>query len=72
MKKPLLIVGVVIIIACVLSLLLALLNMHAYYNLRDGSAGHYNRLHQRAIIYFIVGIVLAAIGTACIIFWLKL
>ena len=72
MKKLLLIVGIVIIIACVLSLLFALLNMYAYYNLRDGSAEHYHRLHQRMIVYFIVGLVLAVLGTVCIIFCLKL
>ena len=72
MKKLLLIIGIVIIIACALSLLFALLNMHAYHNLRDGSAEHYHRLHQRMIVNFIVGIVLAVIGTACIIFYLKL
>lgn len=72
MKKLLLIFGVIIIIACVLSLLFALLNMQAYYNLRDGTPEHYNRLHQKMIVYFIATIVLAVIGILCIIFYLKL
>ena len=71
MKNILLIVGIVIIILCVLSLLFALLNMHGYYNLHDGSAELYHRLHQRMIIYFVVGIVLGVIGTVCIMLRFK-
>lgn len=67
MKKLLLIIGIVAIIFCVLFLLFALLNMHSYYNLFDGTAEHYSRLHQRMNISFIVGAVLAVIGIACII-----
>lgn len=72
MKNVLLIVGILIIVACVLSLVFAFLNMQAYYNLRDGSAELYHKLHYRMIFYFIVGIVLAAIGAACIILRFKL
>ena len=67
MKKLLLIVGIISIVVCVLLLLFAVLNMHAYYNLVDGTAGHYNRLHQRMIISFVIGSILAVIGTGCII-----
>ena len=67
MKKILLIVGVISIIVCVLFLLFALLNMHTYYNLFDGTAEHYNKLHYRMNISFIIGTVLAVIGTVCII-----
>lgn len=72
MKKLLLLIGVVAIIACILSLLLALANIHAYNNLFDGTPEHYNRLHQKAIVFFIATIVLALIGTACIIFYNKM
>ena len=72
MKKLLLIISIVLILACVLSLLLGLINMQAYHSLRDGSVEHYNRLHQRMIIYFVAGVVLAVIGIACIIFRFKL
>lgn len=67
MKKLLIIIGIVCIIGCVIFLLFALLNMHAYYNLLDGTAEHYNRLHQKMIISFAMGIVFAVIGTVCVI-----
>ena len=67
MKDRLLIVGILCIIACVLSLLLAALNLLGYRNVLDGSAALYNMLRQRAIIYFVVGIVFAAVGTVCLI-----
>lgn len=67
MRKLLLIVGIVSIIVCVLFLLFAALNMGAYYHLLDGTAEHYSRLYQKMIISFIVGIILAVIGTVCII-----
>ena len=72
MKKILLIAGIVIIIACVLCLLYAALNMYGYKHVVDGSAGLYNRLHRRMIIYFVIGTILAVIGTACIIFHFKI
>ena len=67
MKKLLLVVGIVSIIACILFLLFAVLSLLGYYNVLDGSAELYNRLHQRMIISFLVGIVLAVIGTVCFI-----
>jgi cytosine/uracil/thiamine/allantoin permease len=67
MKKLLLVVGIITIVACILFVIFALLNMHAYYNLFDGTAGHYSRLHQRMIISFAVGIVFAVIAAACFI-----
>ena len=43
----LVIVGIILIIACVLSLLYAALNLFVYYHALDGSAELYSRLHQR-------------------------
>lgn len=67
MKKALLIVGIICLAACVLSLLFALLNWIGYYNLMDGSADLYTRLHQRMIISFVASIILAATGIACMV-----
>lgn len=71
MKNLLLIVGIVLIVACVLSLLIAFVNMQGYHSLRDGSASHYQRLHQRMMIYFVVGIIFAVIGIVCVILRFK-
>ena len=72
MKKLLLIVGIVSIVACVLFLLFALLNLLGYYNVADGTAELYSRLHQRMIICFVIGIVFAVIGTVSIIIHSKI
>ena len=72
MKKILLILGIMCVIVCVLSLLFAALNLQGYHNVLDGSANLYNRLHQRMIIFFIVGIVSGAAGTACMIIQSKI
>ena len=72
MKKMLLIVGIILIIACVLSLLYAALNLFGYYHVLDGSGELYSRLHQRMIIFGLIGIVLAVLGTLCFIFRSKL
>ena len=72
MKKALLIVGIVIIVACVISLLIAAWNLFAFYHVLDGSPALYDRLHQRSILCFIFGIVFAVIGTACMIVRYKL
>ena len=65
MKKLLLIVGIVSIIICVIFLLYAALNLFGYYHVLDGSAELYGRLHQRAVIFFAAGIVLAVNSIAC-------
>ena len=67
MKKFLLIGGIVLVVVCVISLLYAALNFHGYRHIYDGSAELYRRLHQRANIYFAVGIVLAAMGATCFV-----
>ena len=72
MKKMLLIVGIILIIACLLSLLYAALNLFGYYHVLDGSGELYSRLHQRMIIFGLIGIVLAVLGTLCFIFRSKL
>ena len=65
MEKKLLIAGITLIIAGLLSLMYAALNLYAYYHLLDGSAGLYSRLHQRMIVFGIIGIVLGVLGAVC-------
>ena len=72
MKKPLLIIGIVLLAVCVPALAFAALNLFGYYRVLDGSAELYARLHQRAAVFAAVGAVLAAAGTACMIVWSKL
>ena len=72
MKKLLLIAGVVIIIAGVITLLFSALQRFGYYHLLDGEADMYIRLHWRMIISFVIGIVLVAIGAACLIIHTKM
>ena len=67
MKHFLLIAGVVMIIACVLSLLFAAVNLFGYYHVLDGSAKLYRELHHRMILFSVIGIALGAAGTACIL-----
>ena len=66
MKKALLIIGIILIIAGVLALLFAALNRFGYYNLLDGSSEQYAALRRRMNISFIAGLALAALGAACI------
>ena len=72
MKKLLLIAGVVIIIAGVITLLFYALQRFGYYHLLDGEADMYIKLHWRMIISFVIGIVLVAIGAACLIIHTKM
>ena len=67
MNKILLIVGSVIIVACILSLLFSALNLYGYYNVLDGSPSLYKNMHRRMIIFLVLGIVLAIVGTVCFI-----
>ena len=67
MKKLLLVVGILSVIACILLLIFAVLSLLGYYNVLDGSAELYNKLHQRMTISFAAGIVLAVIGAVCFI-----
>ena len=72
MKKLLLIIGVVIIIAGVIALLFSALQRYGYYHLLDGDTDLYIRLHWGMIISFVLGIVLVAIGAGCLIIRAKL
>ena len=71
MKKLLLIAGIILMIVGIVSLSFAVFNLFGYYHVLDGSPELYNRLHQRMIVLFIVGAVLAAVGTVCIILHFK-
>ena len=72
MKKLLLIIGVVIVIAGVIALLFSALQRFGYYHLLDGEADMYIGLHGRMIISFVIGIVLVATGAVCLIIRAKL
>ena len=72
MKKLLLIVGVIVIIACILSLLYASLTFSAYKSLRDGTPEHYESLHKRAITCLVIGIILAVIAIVCFVLKCKI
>ena len=67
MKTFLLIVGIIVIIACVLSVLFAALSLYGYYHVLDGSSELYARMQRRAVIFFIVAAVLAVAAVACFI-----
>ena len=71
MKQMLLIAGITLIIAGVLFLLFAALNLFGYYHVLDGSAELYSRMHQRTIVFGLIGIVLAVLGAVCFIIRLK-
>ena len=65
MKKLLLVAGIVSVIACVLSLLIAALGWFGYYNVLDGSADMYVSLHRRMIVGLILAVVFAAMAAVC-------
>ena len=67
MKKTLLIIGIIIIVACVISLILALLFRFGYYNVLDGSPSLYDRLHRRMIMALITAGIFAVIAVVCFI-----
>ncbi len=67
MKTVWLVVGIVMIAACILSLLFAALNWFGYYHTLDGSSELYAAMHRRMIVFGALGIVLAAVGTVCIV-----
>ena len=71
MKKMLLIAGIILIIAGVLSLLYAALNLFGYYHVLDGSAELYSRMYRRMITFGLIGIVLAVLGAVCFFIRLK-
>ena len=72
MKKLLFIVGFIGLITGVLSLLLSAFFRHGYYNVLDGSGDLYASLHQRMIVFFVVGVILVAVGIASMVIRAKL
>ena len=72
MKKLLLIIGVVIVVAGIIALLFSALQLYGYYHLLDGESDMYIGLHRRMIIYFVLGIVFAVIGAVCLIIRTKM
>ena len=72
MKKLLFIVGFIGLITGALSLLLSAFFRHGYYNVLDGSGDLYASLHQRMIVFFVVGVILAAVGIASMVIRAKL
>lgn len=72
MKKLLLILGIVIIIAGVIALLFSALQRYGYYNILDGDADLYIGLHRRMLISFVIGIVLEVIGVVSLILRTKI
>ncbi|MCR5683963.1 MAG: hypothetical protein K6G81_00885 [Lachnospiraceae bacterium] len=67
MKRSLLILGIIAIIAGVLSLLIAALYWYSYYHVLDGSSTLYSRLSMRKIVFLIAGICLVAAGIICLL-----
>ena len=67
MRKVLLIAGIILLVACVIAFIAAIFFNYMYMHVLDGSTELYARLHSRAIISLIVGIVLAVIGTVLFI-----
>ncbi len=72
MKKLLLIWSIVLSIAGVMALLFSALQRYGYYNLLDGDADIYMRLHCRIIISFVIEIVLVALGAVCLMIRIKM
>ena len=72
MKKLLFIVGFIGLITGALSLLLSAFFRHGYYNVLDGSGDLSASLHQRMIVFSVVGIILAAVGIASMVIRAKL
>ncbi|MBE6657696.1 MAG: hypothetical protein E7604_04540 [Ruminococcaceae bacterium] len=72
MNKLLFIAGITGLIAGALSLLLSAFFRHGYYHVLDGSADLYMSLHQRMIVFLVIGIVLAAVGIASMVIRAKL
>lgn len=72
MKKALLIIGIVILVACVLALIVALLFRFSYFHVLDGSDALYERLHRWMTGSFITSGILAVLGVTCLLARLKM
>ena len=66
MKNALLVIGIVCIIAGLISLLVAALNRYGYYHVLDGSADLYHRLRMRMRLFLIIGICIEILGVICL------
>lgn len=64
MNRILRITGIIVIIAGIICLLAAALQLYGYYHVMDGSAELYHRLHRSAMIYGALGLVLTTAGAA--------
>jgi hypothetical protein len=71
MRKFLLIAGIVIIVAFVVSMIIGALSLFGYYHVLDGSASLYARLHRTAVISFVIAGILAAAAIVCFIIRMK-
>ena len=67
MKRALLIIGIVIVVACVTALIMALFFRYNYYHVLDGTPMLYARLYRRMIMSFITAGVFAVIAVVCFI-----
>ena len=72
MKKALLIIGIILIVAFVLALIVALFFRYSYLHVLDGSQALYDRLHRRMIIGFVTSGVLALLSAVCFIIRAKM
>ena len=61
----LLIIGIISLVTGALALLFSAFSAFGYYNVMDGSADLYARLHQRMTICLVVGIIFVLIGIVC-------
>jgi len=71
MRKTLLILGVICLVACILSLAFAALNLLGYRNMQDGSSAQFSRMHRRMILFAAVGLFLGAAGIISLILRVK-
>jgi len=67
-KKALLIIGIIALVVGIVCLAYSALMWFAYKNSLDGSAEFYAKRHSLAIVFLVVGIVIALIGAACMYF----
>lgn len=71
MKKPLLIAGILLLIACVICLAVAALHLAVYRHAMDGSPALYERAHLRMILFAVIGIVLGLLGAGSLLLYFK-
>ena len=67
MKKLLLILGVLLLVAALIACALAVLHFHAHRSLYDAAAETYDRIHQRAVLCTVLSAVFAIGGAVCLI-----